>query len=48
MTVNINDLLASLDMIWMGMLGLFAVCIFIMLFTMLLKKMLMPKEKKDG
>jgi hypothetical protein len=47
MTININDLFASLDMMWKGMAGLFTVCIFVMLLTMLLSKILTPKEKKD-
>jgi hypothetical protein len=47
MTINITDLFASLDMMWKGMAGLFTVCIFVMLLTMLLSKILTPKEKKD-
>ena len=46
--MNITDLLASLDMMWKGMAGLFTVCIFVMLLTMLLSKLLTPKEKKDN
>jgi len=44
MTINITDLLASLDMMWKGMAGLFTVCIFVMLLTMLLSKILTPKD----
>ena len=44
MTINIADLIASLDMMWKGMAGLFTVCIFIMLLTMLLSKLLTPKD----
>jgi len=44
MTINITDLLASLDMMWKGMAGLFTVCIFVMLLTMLLSKILTPKK----
>jgi len=47
MTINTADLLASLDMMWKGMAGLFLVCIAVLLLTMLLSKLLMPKDKKD-
>jgi len=47
MTININDLFASLDIMWKGMAGIFAVCIFIMLLTMLLSKITMPRKKKE-
>jgi hypothetical protein len=47
MTINFDDLFASLDMMWKGMAGLFTVCIFVMLLTMLLSKILTPKDKKD-
>ena len=48
MTINFADLFASLDMMWKGMVSLFAVCIFISLLTMLLSRFLMTKGKKDG
>ena len=38
MTINYTDLLASLDMMWKGMLGLFVVCGFLMVVIMVLKK----------
>ena len=47
MNINMADLYASLDIMWKGMLGLFACCGFIALLTMLLNKILTPKEKKE-
>jgi hypothetical protein len=47
MNINFEDLFASLDIMWKGMVGLFAVIIFILLLTMLLSKILITKEKKD-
>ena len=49
MNININPahLMASLEIMWKGMAGIFIVCGFIMLFTMLLLKILMPKKKKE-
>jgi len=47
MNYNVNDLFASLDIMWKGMAGIFIVCGFIMLLSMLLLKVLMPKEKKE-
>ena len=47
MTINTVDLFASLEMMWKGMLGLFAVCGFIMLLTMLVSKLTMGKGKKE-
>jgi len=32
--MNVIDLIASLDVMWKGVLGLFAVCVFIMLLVM--------------
>jgi len=32
--MNMNDLIASLDVMWKGVLDLFAVCVFIMLLVM--------------
>jgi len=46
MEINMTDLIASLNIMWKGMLLLFACCGFIALVTMLLNKMLTPKEKK--
>jgi hypothetical protein len=45
--INFDDLFASLDIMWKGMAGLFAITIFILLLTMLLSKILVPNEKKD-
>ena len=45
MTINNVDLMASLEMMWKGMAGLFAVCGFIMLLTMLIYRF--TAEKKD-
>jgi len=42
---RMEDLFASLDIMWKGMVGLFAVCIFIMLLTMLITKIFKPGEK---
>ena len=47
MTINTVDLLASLEMMWKGMLGLFAVCGFIMLLTMLISKITAGKGEKN-
>ena len=47
MTINTVDLFASLEMMWKGMVGLFAVCGFIMLLTMLVSKLTMGKGKKE-
>jgi len=47
MSYNIADLFATLDIMWKGMVGLFIVCIFIMLITMLISKFMVPKDKKD-
>jgi len=46
MTINFTDLYASLDIMWKGMAGLFVVCIFIMLLTMLISRFMMMKRKK--
>jgi hypothetical protein len=43
--MNVVDLVASLDVMWKGVLGLFAVCIFIMLIVMVIYK-LTAKGKK--
>ena len=47
MTINITDLLASLEMMWKGMVGLFAVCGFVMLLTMLFSRIMIGKGKKE-
>jgi len=47
MNFNYTDLMASLEIMWKGMAGIFIVCGFIMLLTMVLLKILMPKEKKE-
>ena len=47
MNINMVDLYASLGFMWKGMLGLFACCGFIALVTIILNKILTPKEKKD-
>ena len=44
MTINFADLFASLDIMWKGMIGLFMVCGFIMLLTMLGKKLLVKSK----
>ena len=46
MTINTVDVTASLEIMWKGMAGLFAVCGFVMLLTMLISG-LMSKRKKD-
>jgi len=38
MTVNFADLFASLEIMWKGMAGLFLVCGFVMLLTMLISR----------
>jgi hypothetical protein len=47
MNINFEDLFASLDIMWKGMAGLFAITIFILLLVMVLSKILIPKNKKD-
>jgi len=47
MTINLDNLWASLDIMWKGMAGLFVVCIFIMLLTMLIAKFTAGGKKKD-
>jgi len=42
--MNVIDFMASLDVMWKGMAGLFGVCIFIMLLVMLIYRM-MSKNK---
>ena len=37
--MNVPDLIASLDVMWKGMAGLFGICIFIMLLVMLIYRM---------
>jgi hypothetical protein len=45
MNINFDDLFASLNVMWKGMVGLFIICIFIMLLTMLISKIVTPKDK---
>ena len=45
MTVNYIDLFVSLEIMWKGMLGLFAVCGFVMLLTMVISKFTIGKGK---
>jgi hypothetical protein len=45
MTINFTDLFASLDIMWKGMAGLFAVCAFVMLLTILFSKIMAGKRK---
>ena len=47
MNINFDDLFASLDIMWKGMAGLFAITIFIILIVIVLSKILVTKEKKD-
>ncbi|MCL2208564.1 MAG: hypothetical protein FWC19_00715 [Treponema sp.] len=47
MEINTADLIASLHIMWKGMLGLFLCCGFIALFTLALNRIFMPKKKKD-
>ena len=47
MNINYADLYGSLEIMWKGMAGIFIVCGFIMLFTMMLLKILMPKKKEE-
>ncbi|WP_461246997.1 hypothetical protein [Treponema sp. R6D11] len=41
--MNVSDLIASLDVMWKGVLGLFAVCIFIMLLVMVIYRVMAKK-----
>jgi len=43
--INLDNLFAAVNIMWKGMAGLFTVCIFIMLLTMLITKIIKPKEK---
>ena len=43
MTINFADLFASLEIMWKGMLGLFAVCGFVMLLTIFASKIMKVK-----
>jgi len=47
MEINMADLIASLHIMWKGMLALFICCGFIALLTILLNKIFKPKEKKE-
>jgi len=47
MTINCNDLWASLEIMGKGMAGLFMVCGFVMLLIMLISKIMAAKGKKD-
>jgi hypothetical protein len=47
MEINMTDLMASLEIMWKGMLGLFLCCGFIALFTLLLNKIFAPKKKAE-
>ena len=47
MSINFDDLFASLDIMWKGMVGLFVICIFIMLLTMVIAKIVMPRDKGE-
>jgi len=44
MNINVADLVASLHVMWKGMLGLFLCCGFIALVTIVLNKIFMPKN----
>jgi len=43
--MNVPDLIASLDVMWKGMAGLFGICIFIMLLVMLIYRMTAKNKK---
>jgi flagellar biogenesis protein FliO len=45
--INFTDLSASLDIMWKGMVGLFAVCTFIMLLIMLISKFMGKTKRKQ-
>jgi len=42
----IENLIASFNIMWKGMLGLFVCCGFIALVTLFLNRVFMPKDKK--
>ena len=48
MAINFGDLWASLEIMWKGMAGLFAVCIFVMALVMLISRFMAAKGKKDA
>jgi len=47
MNINYADLMGSLEIMWKGMAGIFIVCGFIMVLTMIFLKIFAPKEKKE-
>ncbi|MDR0503244.1 MAG: hypothetical protein LBH16_07985 [Treponema sp.] len=47
MEINTTDLIASLHIMWKGMLGLFACCGFIALFTICLNMIFKPKKEQE-
>jgi hypothetical protein len=48
MNVNFSNLFVSLEIMWKGMTGLFAVCGCIALLIMLISKLMANKEKGHG
>jgi hypothetical protein len=47
MDIDFNNLFISLEIMWKGMLGLFLVCGFTMLLTMVLSKFLIKKKESE-
>jgi hypothetical protein len=47
MPINFADLFASLEIMWKGMIGLFAVCGFITLLIIFISKITASKTRKD-
>ncbi|MCL2210492.1 MAG: hypothetical protein FWB95_01060 [Treponema sp.] len=47
MDINTTDLIASLHIMWKGMLGLFVCCGVIALCTMGLMRIFVPKKKEE-
>ena len=47
MSINFNDLWASLEIMGKGMAGLFMVCGFVMLIIMLISKIMVVRGKKE-
>ena len=47
MSINFNDLWASLEIMGKGMAGLFMVCGFVMLIIMLISKIMTARGKKE-
>ena len=48
MKINFMDLFASLEIMWKGMAGLFLICGFIMLLTVIISRLTSGKLRNDN